>query len=110
MPIAIASSRGILTAALVWLAVAGLAAAEFGSLVPASIGSWALFVVVAPPLYVIAHGVAEWAWSSRFGRFVAEHPSRLARITMGVIVGSAGMAMLWLVWWAADRGIGGAGV
>ena len=110
MPIAIASSRGLLIAALVWLALAGLAAAELGSLVPASFGSWALFVVVAPPLYVIAHGAAEWAWSTRFCKWVAGHPSRWVRITTGVVVGSAGMATLWWVWFAIGRAIGDAGV
>jgi hypothetical protein len=100
MPIRVASLRGVLVLALVWLAIAAIVAFEVWPMHPSRIGSWVLFVIVAPPLYLLASGLAEWAWTTRPGKFISEHPSQFVRISLGVIVIGGSLAAVSAIWLA----------
>ena len=52
---------------------------------PTSEIGWTLFIVFAPPFYLIGE-FFDWVWSTRLGVFVSKRPSPVMRITLGVFM------------------------
>jgi hypothetical protein len=98
--------RGVLLFAFVWIAITAMAIVDLWPIHPSSIGGWVLFVVLGPPLFVLGLGAAEWAWSTRLGKFISEHPSRPIRIALGVVVIGLATAILSVAWIAIDHWTG----
>jgi hypothetical protein len=93
-------TRGVLIIALFWLTLAGFVAVELWPIHPNSMGSWVLFVLLAPPLYLAASGIVEWALDTPRARSISAklsitHPDnasmgigrRLMRIGVAIFVG-----------------------
>ena len=53
---------------------------------PTSEIGWTLFIVLAPPFYLIGQLFFDWVWSTRLGVFVSKRPSPVMRITLGVFM------------------------
>jgi hypothetical protein len=66
--------------------------------VPHTLKGWLLFASVAPPVFASVMFVAHRVGISEFWNSVSDRFSPWARVTLGVIVGSM---LLVLVWWAA---------
>jgi hypothetical protein len=84
----------VIGVAVLWLFLAGLMLLEVWPGVPSSWAGRLLFLIFAAPLYVLCEFASEWLWSTRPGRSIAEHPSRAARIAVGVALGVAAVALL----------------
>ena len=93
----LASLGGVLGASLVWLGIAALAAFQFWPHLPRSVGGWVLFVLFAPPLYLLAEAIGEWIGTTRLARFTSEHPSRSVRILLVVLCGGLAVAAVLIV-------------
>jgi hypothetical protein len=88
---------GLLAGAGVWILLTMLAAFMFWPVVPSSWPGWLLFVILAPPLYILGELAAERFWSSRAARAVSQHPSRFLRIAAGVAFGLVTLAAAMVV-------------
>ena len=75
-------------AALIWMLIAGLAAFALWPSLPSSWSGWAVLIVLGPPLYLAGEFISERMWSTKIGRSISEHPSRVFRIAAGVLIGS----------------------
>lgn len=89
------ASHTIFWVAIAWLFIAALLAFQFWPHLPASASGWTAFIAFGPPLYVLAEGAAEWAWSSRAGRAISNHPSSAFRIFLGVAIGLVVSGAIW---------------
>jgi hypothetical protein len=89
------ASRIIFWGAIAWLFIAVLLALQLWPHLPKSSSAWAAFIAFGPPLYVLAEGAAEWAWSSRAGRAISHHPSSAVRIFLGVVICLAVGGFIW---------------
>lgn len=93
------TSRIIFLVAIAWLFMAAILALQFWPNLPASASGWAALIAFGPPLYVLAEGAAEWAWSSRSGRSISLHPSSGVRIFLGVFIGLLAAGFIWGALW-----------
>lgn len=75
------------------MVVVGLSVMEVWPAVPTTSKGWALFVLIAPPAYVLVEGLSEWLWATRAGQAVSNHPSTSVRIAGGVLVFGALFAL-----------------
>jgi hypothetical protein len=83
--------------AIAWLVIAGIAMLTIWPSVPQSPIGWIVFFIFAPPLYVLGEALFEYLWSTRLGRAISNHPSRLVRISTGVVFGCVLLAIsVWL--------------
>lgn len=72
-----------------WIAIAGLAAFESWPYVPRSAVGILLFMVVAPPVYLLAEFASDGFWQTNVGRRISSHPSSFVRMGVGVLFGAA---------------------
>lgn len=98
MSIPLGSARGMLLVVLGWLALAGMAVVELWPAHPGSLVGWVVFLLVAPPLFLLVMAVAERASHTRLARFVSSHPSAWVRIGLGVVVGGLFLAAVTIAW------------
>lgn len=86
-------SQPLVGIAVAWLLVAGIALLTIWPSAPQSPSGWIVFFIFAPPLYVLGEALFEYLWSTRLGRAISEHPSRLVRISAGVVFGCVLLAI-----------------
>jgi len=87
--------RALPLAALAWLFLVALLTLEFGPNLPKSTSGWLLFVIVGPPLYILAEAFVGWMFSSQHGYAISPRRFSLARL---LIAGSVVLLRVVLVW------------
>jgi hypothetical protein len=81
--------------AVLWLVLAGLCALMAWPHVPRTWSQGLLFVVVAPPIYVLGEFVGGWFFSEKHGRAISSSAFSFARIGVALIVVVAAMLVSW---------------
>lgn len=84
--------------AVAWVLIAGLALVQLWPIVPASSAQWLLFIVLAPPIYVVTEASWGWIFSEKHGNSISRQKFSLLRVLMAFpfILG-----VFLLGWWVA---------
>ena len=87
--------RTLLVVAILWLAVATFLAVQFWPEVPHSALKWVLFIVFAPPLYVLGEAFFGWLLSAKHGAAISPKRFSGKRILIALPVVLAVFALSW---------------
>ena len=101
--IPIASVRGVIVIALIWLAIAAYALVEMWPDHPRTVGGWILFITLAPLAMFLLEAIMGWVWKTRPARYISEHPSQSVRVVLGVLAFGLLMAAIAAIWFAVEH-------
>ncbi len=87
--------RTLPVVAVLWLAVAAFLAVQFWPEVPHSTLKWVLFIVFAPPLYVLGEEFFGWLLSAKHGATISPRHFSGKRILIALPVVLAVFALSW---------------
>lgn len=72
--------------AIAWFVITGLLVVIFWSNLPKTNIRWVLFIVIGPPVYVVAEGIFGWVFSDKHGKAISAKNFSWLRIVIVLAV------------------------
>src|SRR2546425_13028702 len=95
--------RKLPVAALAWLFLVGLLIVEFWPDLPTSKSRWLLFIVVGPPLYILAEAFSSWLFSPEHGNALLPRRFSIVRVLIAVPVVAVVLGLYWFLSWILTK-------
>jgi hypothetical protein len=80
-----------------WLLIAAVLILEFWPDLPRTHTGWFTFIVVGPPLYVLAEAFGGWLFSERHGKAISPKPFSVLRVLIALVVVLVSVGMIWWI-------------